>query len=350
MPPRPDGGGRDDILAGDAGDGKIKHRAARRRAVRWFSWIFGFAMLAAVIIAALHFSEQREFVRIAERAQPWWLAVAIVLQAGTYLAQGETWRVVARAGGVAVPSLVAYKLSLAKLFVDQALPSAGISGTVVVARSLQQRGVSRAVVMASVVVNIVSYYAAYILTLGLALLITLARGYLNPLMIAAAIFFVAFSIVLTTATLDLSGRKSAGSRWLRRIPLLRNVLSLLGEADPALAHSLPLIFRSSLFQLVIVLLDVATLWVLIRSLGEAASPTGVFASFMVSTLLRTIGIVPGGLGVFEAASVVTLKLAGVSIPVALAATLMFRGLSFWLPMVPGLVFAREARSRQEGAA
>jgi hypothetical protein len=44
----------------------------------------------------------------------------------------------------------------------------------------------------------------------------------------------------------------------------------------------------------------------------------------------------GGLGAFEAASVLTLKVAGVS----LAATLLFRGLSFWLPMVPGLVFSR----------
>ena len=39
----------------------------------------------------------------------------------------------------------------------------------------------------------------------------------------------------------------------------------------------------------------------------------------------------------------TLRIAGVPIAVALAATLLFRGLSFWLPMVPGLVFSRGAR-------
>jgi Mg2+-importing ATPase len=52
--------------------------------------------------------------------------------------------------------------------------------------------------------------------------------------------------------------------------------------------------------------------------------------------------VPGGLGAFEAASVLTLKLVGVSVPVALAATLLFRGLSFWLPMLPGVWFAHRA--------
>jgi Mg2+-importing ATPase len=38
-----------------------------------------------------------------------------------------------------------------------------------------------------------------------------------------------------------------------------------------------------------------------------------------------------------------LKLAGVAVPVALAATLLFRGLSFWLPMVPGVAFSRAVR-------
>jgi len=314
-----------------------------RRALRWLSWIAGLAMLVAVVIAALHFSEERELARIAEKAQPWWLAIATVLQAGTYLAQGETWRVVTRAAKVPVPLSAAFKLSLAKLFIDQALPSAGLSGTVVVARALEQRGVSRAVVMAAVVVDSVAYYAAYVLSLALALLITVVGGRASPLIVAAASFFVAFSAVLTVAALVLSGRTSAGPRWRARVPFLARGLALLGEADPKLARSLALILKCGLFQLAIVLLDAATVWVLIRSLGESASPTGVFASFMISTLLRTISIVPGGLGAFEAASVLTLKAAAVPVAVALAATLLFRGLSFWLPMVPGLVFSRGRR-------
>ena len=239
--------------------------------------------------------------------------------------------------------VAAFKLSLAKLFIDQALPSAGISGTVVVARSLEQRGVSRAVVMATVVVDTVSYYAAYVLTLGLALVITVTRGHASPLIVAAALCFVAYSVALTAAALVLSGRRSSGPMWLKRVPLLTDALALVGQADSRLAHSRSLILASGAFQLAIFLLDAGTVWVLIRSLGDVASPTGVFASFMISSLMRTIGIIPGGLGTFEAASVVTLKLAGVPVTVALAATLLFRGLSFWLPMVPGLVFSRHAR-------
>ena len=89
------------------------------------------------------------------------------------------------------------------------------------------------------------------------------------------------------------------------------------------------------WQTVIFLLDAATMWVLIQSLGTTASPGAVFASFMIASVFRTVGIVPGGLGTFEATSVWTLNMLGVSVPVGLAATLLFRGLSFWLPMLPG---------------
>lgn len=300
-------------------------------------------MLAAVIVVALHFSEERELARIAERAAPWWLAVAVALQTATYAAQGEIWLVVTRGSGIAIPRSVAFKLSLAKLFVDQALPSGGISGTVVVAKSLEQRGVARPVVMASVVVDNVSYYGTFVLSLALALIIMAAGGESSPATVAAALLFTLLSAMLTALALVLSGRGARSRVPFRRVPVLRTALALLAEADPRLAHSLPLILKCGLFQLVIVLLDAATVWVLILSLGEIASPTGVYASFVVSTLFRTIGIVPGGLGVFEAASVVTLKLVGVPVPVALAATLLFRGLSFWLPMVPGLIFSRNVR-------
>jgi uncharacterized protein (TIRG00374 family) len=331
-------------LAGGAGSLAAPRAPRRARgALRWLSWTIGIALLAAVIIAAFHYSEQRQFLQLTAAAQPWWVAIAIALQVATYFAQGETWRVVLRAARVRLPVGVAFKLSLTKLFIDQALPSAGISGTLVVARVLGQRGLPRAVVVAAMIIDTVSYYAAYLLTLAGALLITVLEGHASALIIIAAVFFVVFCALLTTAALVLSGRKSIGPRWLGRVPYARALLARLNEADPRLVRNLPLILRSAIFQLAIVLLDAATVWVLIRSLGQVASPAGVFASFVLSTLLRTVSVVPGGLGAFEAAAVVTLKFVGVRVPVALAATLMFRGLSFWLPMVPGLVFSRGAR-------
>lgn len=79
--------------------------------------------------------------------------------------------------------------------------------------------------------------------------------------------------------------------------------------------------------------------------ARAGPVTAVFASFMIASLVRTLGVVPGGLGTFEATSVIALTLTGISSAAALAATLLFRGLSFWLPMGPGFVASRAALRR-----
>jgi uncharacterized protein (TIRG00374 family) len=97
---------------------------------------------------------------------------------------------------------------------------------------------------------------------------------------------------------------------------------------------------ASCFQLVTFLLDAATLWLLIRSLGATARLSHVFASFMIANLVRTVSFIPGGLGTFEAAAVLMLKMDGVSVAVGLSTALLFRGLSFFLPMAPGLWFSR----------
>src|SRR4029078_3037433 len=138
----------------------------------WVSWMIGAAILVAVVLAAVNVSEGREFVRVAEGATTWWLLLAVCLQGATYLAQGEIFRRVPRVSGYRLPMTAAYELSLAKLFIDQTIPSAGIGSTVVVAKALERRGVPRAVVAASMVINIASYHAAYVVCLGVALGVT----------------------------------------------------------------------------------------------------------------------------------------------------------------------------------
>jgi uncharacterized protein (TIRG00374 family) len=101
-------------------------------------------------------------------------------------------------------------------------------------------------------------------------------------------------------------------------------------------------------QLAIILLDAGTVWTLIIALGADVSPLRLFASFMISDLLRSMSFIPGGLGPFEAASVITLRMAGAGLAVALSATLLFRAPSFWLPLVPGFIFSRGLMRDESG--
>jgi uncharacterized protein (TIRG00374 family) len=306
------------------------------------SWVLGAVLLGAVVYVGLRSSEERAFVSIARRAQPGWLAAAVALQIGTYFSEGEIWGVVIRVAKVRVSPATTFRLSVAKLFVDQAVPSAGISGTLVFARALESAGMPRAAVRAAVVVGSVSYHLVYVLSLAVALVLLIATGHATVLIVVTSAVFAALAIGLSLFLLSLSRRSAKPLLRMRKMPLVRNALELIADADRGLVRSHQLLATASGLQLAIVVLDAATVWVLCLSLGTTASPVGVFASFMVSSLFRTVGIVPGGLGTFEAASVLTLRMTHVPLAVALAATLLFRGLSFWLPLAPGLWFARRA--------
>ncbi len=306
---------------------------------RWISWLFGLAVLVAVALFAAHFTEEKAFARLLVHARPLWLVVGGVLQAGTYLADARLWQRVLLRAQIS-RSLKSYVgLALAKLLMDQVVPSGGLSGTFLVVRALDRRGVPRGASMAGVVVDLVSYYAAYVLALVCALGVVWVHGDLSLFVLLPAAIFAPVAAAIPTVVL-LASRGRALPHWFTRLPLLKPVLSALVDATPGTAHDFPLIARCAGLQLAIFLLDAATLWVMLWALGLSVHPAPVFASFMLSTVARTLGPIPGGLGVFEAASVATLKLMGVPVAAGLAATLLFRGFSFWLPMVPGLVFAR----------
>jgi len=323
-----------------------RRRRQQKRAgstVKWFPWFLGIAILAAVVLVALHSSEQRQFLDLVQHARPLWIVWALVLQSLTYLSQGEVWRLITRAAGTHVSLARAYKLSLTKLFVDQAIPSAGISGTVAITKGLERAGVPRSAVASGVVVSTTSYYTAYLMSLAAALYVAASRGHAHAFILVVSLLFCVFAVGLTWTVLSLPGRQGSKlARTLKKIPVVRKAIKVISEAKPELAHNPKLLLGATALQLSIILLDVATIDCLIRSLSVKPSIPGVFASFMLSTLLRDVGIVPGGLGIYEAASVITLKLAGIPVAAALSATLLFRGLSFWLPMVPGIVFSRSA--------
>lgn len=314
---------------------------APRAAGRWLSWLIGAALFGAVVIVVAQLSDAQVFLRMLAQVELSWLLVAAATQALTYLSESQVWRSVTSAAGTPVALSTAYQLSIAKLFVDQAVPTGGLSGTLVYVEGLRRAGVARSVALTGVVVDAFSYYCSYALCVAAALVIAATQGSLNGPIAAIAAVFAIFSTAFAVAVLFQAGRNTGPfRRLLERSRLLGRVLRLLREAEPKLAHDPRVLGRALGWQVTIQLLDAATIWFLLLALGSSADPRVVFASYMFSALFRTLSFSPGGLGTFEAASVAILRAAGVPLETAFAATLLFRGLNFWVPMIPGLWCAR----------
>jgi glycosyltransferase 2 family protein len=126
------------------------------------SWAFGLLTLVAVILVVVHFGTIEEFMQLAASASPRWFLLACVAQLGTYLCAALVWRQALKRAGHPRPLSTLIPLGVAKLFTDQVVPSAGVSGAILVARGLTRRKVPINVAMGALLVGLVSYFTAYL--------------------------------------------------------------------------------------------------------------------------------------------------------------------------------------------
>lgn len=308
-------------------------------------WAFGLLALAAVVLVVMRIGELEHFVELARRAAPLWLLAALVLQALTYVAAAAVWHVALNHAGTPRRFLSLLPLGLAKLFADQAVPSGGLSGVLLVVRALMQRKVPRPFVMAILLVGLISYHAAYVVaTLAAVAMLGLFHA-VGPAIIGLVSAFLVIAVGIPFGALWLRRLRDGRFRaLLARVPRLAGLANDIADAPIHLARDARLLATTTALQLTIFALDAATLYVMLRAIGQEPPPAGVFASFMIASVVAMIGPVPLGLGAFEAASVAALHLVGVELEAALTATLLLRGFTFWLPMLPGLWLAqRELR-------
>lgn len=93
------------------------------------------------------------------------------------------------------------------------------------------------------------------------------------------------------------------------------------------------------------LLDYLALLAAVAAVGARPRPALVLLAFVAAAVLGMIPITPGGLGFVEAGLTATLTLAGVSAADAVLATLAYRLVSYWLPLLVG-PFAYVAHRRR----
>lgn len=305
------------------------------------SWLSGLVLLFGLLVLISGRTEEAQFVALLRSSKPAWLIAAAALQICTYLCAAEMWRRALARQGERPPLGGLFSLGLAKLFTDQAVPSAGLSGTLLLIHALKRRGIAREHAMGAVMVGFVAFYLAYAASVAAAVFILWRWGDLSHWVLALATTFAGFAALV-----------SGGAFWLlehpdfrlplglQKLPAIREALAALADAPPEMLRDPLLILQTLLLHLGVFLFDAATLFVALKAVGTPLAFAPVFAAFIVASVVATLMIVPGGIGTFEGSCVAMLHLFGIPLEAALAATLLLRGFTFWLPMAPGLWLAR----------
>src|SRR4051794_29489964 len=74
------------------------YRRGRRGHGRWRRWFLALIMVAAVVVAALHWGDVEKFAELIGKAKPMWLLGALLLQFATYILLSLEWSLVLKSG------------------------------------------------------------------------------------------------------------------------------------------------------------------------------------------------------------------------------------------------------------
>jgi uncharacterized protein (TIRG00374 family) len=315
---------------------------------RWHTlraWLVGLLLLSGLVVTVTHFREIEHFVQLLRRAEPLWLILALLFQSGTYFSVAAVWHQSLRRGGVRYSLLSLVPLGIAKLFSDQAMPSGGMSGIAFFVAALGRHGVSIHLCMATMLVSLVGYYAAYLIAAITSVMLLWFHHKINVWIISITIVFCLVAVAIPASALFLRrwGKKDLPALLLR-IPGLNGLLRAFGNAPGELLRNPALFMITTLLHGSIFLLDSATLWVMLQAVGQHVSFWVAFPSFVIASIVATLSPIPLGLGTFETTCVAMLGVLGIPLEAALTATLLLRGFTLWLPMLPGLwLIRREMR-------
>lgn len=305
----------------------------------WRSWFISVLTVAALVGAVLHFGEVEKFGQLLARAQPPWLAVAILLQLSTYASVSGGWSAVLRRAGSPQPFGKLLRIAITKLFADQAVPSAGMGGNVLLVDQLMALGAARGTAVAVLLISMIGYYAAYAVLAITMLFILWLHDRATALMAGLVTSFLLVALAIPSLALWLRHR---GSRplppRLEHIGIVRSLLETVAQAPSTLLRNRPLLCEVALCNALVFLADAASLFACLQALDQVVGFGTAFIALIMASIVVTLGPMPLGLGSFEATSTATLHLLGVPVEAAFAATMLLRILTLWLPLLPGVVF------------
>jgi uncharacterized protein (TIRG00374 family) len=316
----------------------------------WRTALLAVVLLGGLVALVLHLGDLERFAEMVRKAEPAWMIAAFALQLSTYLFLALGWAAVLGEAGAPQPLRKLLRIAFNKLFVDQVVPAAGMSGNVLLVDRLEGLGTPRGAAVAALLVSLVGYYAAYALLALLMLVALWLHHHATALVVGPVTAFLMVALAIPSLALWLrrSGSKSLPG-WIEGLPPLRHLLEIVGEAPDALVRNRRLLLRVAVWNALIFLADAMTLAVCLRALGGPFLPVTAFIAFVMASVAVTLAPLPMGLGSFEATCTAMLALLGIPAAAALAATLLLRMLTLWLPLLPGMwLMLRAKRTRKAG--
>jgi undecaprenyl-diphosphatase len=257
----------------------------------------------------------------------WWILATLALSVVTYLGAA-----IALAGSVAerLPFGPNVGVQMATSFVGVVAPGGALA---LVGRFLQKRGVDTATAVAAVGVDTLAGVIVHLVLTALFFALAGKSGLGTfDLPSVATVGFITLGVAVV-AVVGIAVPWSRSLLTTTVLPATRRSIASVGDVARQPGKMIELFGGSAVITMGYVLALAASV--------EAVRPGPAFTSialvYLVGSVVSSIAPTPGGIGAVEAALIAGLTSAGMSGASAVAAVILFRLATFWLPLLPGWV-------------
>ncbi len=331
-----------------------------KNAIRLFtpSRIVFYILSIIVFYLAVHYvGKLKDIKTLLLEMNPVWLLLAVACQIATYVCNALILYILLdkKTGNAGFFTL--FKMSIVTLFINQALPSGGLSGNGYVFNQFLKRKVEASRTFRLLILESICYYIGMLI-----LLIVFYSWYLssyaasNLIITYTAIGGCGFFIFLGAVVIAISNKHTVSfifkkfgqfgpvKRYLDKV----NLISLAGKESISLNTLLSKkrnFVLAVFYQLCLIGFDFITAFAIIKGFHVQVPFTHVAFAVLLAIVIGALPLSPGSLIAYEGAMTYFLTVLGSPVHAALIVTLLFRFFTFWLPMPIGLLLYKNLQKK-----
>jgi putative heme transporter len=333
-------------LQADTGDrAPTSRRPVRRRAL-------SSALVVAALVAALYIGVPRiagldeTWGRLSE-GDPWWLAIALLLEAASYGGYVLLFRGVFVHPGSPIGWRESYEITMSGVAATRLLGAGGAGGIALTGWALARSGMGRGAVVRGLTTFLVALYGVYMLALVIVGVGLRSGLFTGPAPFALTVVPAAFgagaiAVALATSLLprDLDRRvRARPARHERLAGIVTSAASAAAAVAAGVRGALALL-RARAPALIGAIawwgFDIGVLWACFHAFGEPPPPAVLVMAYFTGMLGNLLPL-PGGVGGVEGGMIAALIGFDVAGGLAVVAVLSYRAFAFWLPTIPGAI-------------
>lgn len=326
-------------------------------------WILRLLVVAGLWFVIARLAEIEKLAGILATGQWQWIVVALLLQVLYFSLYAGLYSSAFAAVGVKTRWRDILPVTLGSLFINVVAPAGGATGAALFVDDAARRGESGAKATAGTLLVTITELGAF---MGL-LLPGMAYLYTHH---DLKTYEVAGAVVLTSIITGLSCVLIVGlwrPSWIKRLlgfvqgvsarvarvirresPLDDEWAASTGEEFSGAAEALrkrpAVLLRTTLIALSGHVVDLVCLYTVFLAFDQHVGFGGLVAGYSMAILFWIVSPTPQGVGVVEAVLAMVYTSLGVPANTAIVIALAYRGVTFWLPMVAGVVVLQRARS------